>query len=114
MAATPLIDGKRDLCYIQGITKKKGAFRLDCFFAHIRPAQNGAEGAQQTICTHCRQAAEYAAQALAPSALSAAGYLAGLVHDMGKYTIRFQDYLLRGEGHRGSVNHTYAGVRLLL
>ena len=33
---------------------------------------------------------------------------------MGKYTIRFQDYLLRGEGHRGSVNHTFAGVRLLL
>lgn len=40
-------------------------------------------------------------------------YLAGLLHDMGKYTVRYQDYLekaARGEKvRRGSVNHTFCG-----
>ena len=91
---------------------------MDVFLAHIlnpSPGDPGeTEAARQTVRDHCRRTAEYAAQALAPVSLSTAGYLAGLVHDLGKYTSRFQTYLLRGEGTRGSVNHTFAGVRLLL
>lgn len=68
----------------------------------------------QTVRDHCRKAAEYASQALEPIGLSFAGYLAGLIHDAGKYTSQFQTYLREGEGRRGSVNHTFTGVRLLL
>ena len=78
------------------------------------PVKPGGEDSRQTVREHCRKAAEYAAQALEPAALSSGGYLAALVHDAGKYTARFQRYLLQGEGVRGSVNHTFAGVRLLL
>ncbi|MCD8008495.1 MAG: CRISPR-associated endonuclease Cas3'', partial [Clostridiales bacterium] len=44
--------------------------------------------------------------------------MAGLLHDCGKFTQAYQTYLWRavqGEPvRRGSVNHTFAGVRLLL
>ncbi len=84
---------------------------MDDFWAHIR---SGSEEAVQTVEEHCRNAAEYAAKTMEPTGLSSAGYLAGLVHDAGKYTNRFQTYLREGEGRRGSVNHTFAGVRMLL
>lgn len=87
---------------------------MDCFSAHIRRHLNGMPEANQSVSEHCRKTAEYAAQALVPTALSASGYLAGLVHDAGKYTVRFQDYLLNETEPRGSVNHTFSGVRLLL
>ena len=86
----------------------------DHFWAHVRPCQTGVEDSRQTVREHCRNAAKYAAQVLEPAALSSGGYLAALVHDAGKYTARFQRYLLQGEGSRGSVNHTFAGVQLLL
>lgn len=84
------------------------------FLAHIRRDLSGQPAEVQTIGQHCRNAARYAAQALEPVSLSAAGYLAGLVHDAGKYTTAFQDYLAGQAGRRGSVNHTFTGVRLLL
>lgn len=85
---------------------------MDDFLAHVR--KTGTEDSRQTVSTHCRKTAEYAAHALEPAALSAGGYLAGLIHDAGKYTLKFQRYLLQEKGARGSVNHTFAGVRLLL
>ncbi len=84
------------------------------FLAHIRRTADGEILASQTVREHCRKAAEYTARALEPVVLSASGYLAGLVHDAGKFSTSFQDYLLHGVGTRGSVNHTFAGVRLLL
>lgn len=87
---------------------------MDSYLAHIRKGEGGIPAALQTVSAHCRKAAEYAAQVLAPVSLSAGGYLAGLIHDAGKFTVRFQEYLQNGSGARGSVNHTFAGVRLLL
>lgn len=84
------------------------------YLAHIRDDPVCETRAAQTVEEHCRHTAAYAAQALEPAALSAGGYLAGLIHDAGKFTSRFQEYLLHGTGARGSVNHTFAGVRLLL
>ena len=84
------------------------------YSAHIRSGTNNAQPPVQTAADHCRQAAAYAAEVLEPVSLSACGYLAGLFHDAGKFTRRFQDYLLSGQGRRGSVNHTFAGVRFLL
>lgn len=82
--------------------------------AHIRRDTDGAPLSEQTVEEHCRNTASYAARALEPAGLSSSGYLAGLLHDAGKFTARFRDYLVSQSGARGSVNHTFAGVRLLL
>ncbi len=87
---------------------------MEDYLAHIRRDLSGRPIAVQTVRQHCHNTAEYAAQALEPVSLSASGYLAGLVHDAGKYTAGFQNYLAGQIGQRGSVNHTFAGVRLLL
>ena len=87
---------------------------MEEYLAHIRRDAGGQPTAVQTVSQHCHGTAKYAAQALKPVHLSAGGYLAGLVHDAGKYTASFQNYLINQIGQKGSVNHTFAGVRLLL
>lgn len=84
------------------------------YLAHIRKNTSGEPEASQTVAEHCRKTAEYAAQALEPAGLFASGFLAGLIHDAGKMTSQFQNYLIHGTGARGSVNHTFAGTRILL
>ena len=84
------------------------------YLAHILRDADGKILSEQTVCAHSRNTARYASDALAPVSLTACGYLAGLVHDVGKYTSRFQNYLINQVGQRGEVNHTFAGVRLLL
>lgn len=84
------------------------------YLAHIKRDANGRRLSEQTNAKHCRNAAQYASEALKPVHLSACGYAAGLLHDTGKFIQRFQDYLEDENGVRGSVNHTFAGVRLLL
>ena len=74
---------------------------------HIQPAWR-----------HCRNTARFASWALSPISLSDTAYLSGLLHDCGKFTCAFESYL-RKAAHgekviRGSVNHTFVGVRYLL
>lgn len=83
------------------------------FYAHIRQNDLG-EQERQTVVEHCRAAAEYAGQCLRAIGLEETGYFAGLVHDLGKMKAEFSDYLLYGQGVRGSVNHTFAGCRMIL
>lgn len=87
---------------------------MESYLAHIQRDPSGGITAIQSVSDHCHRTAKYAAEALEPVSLAACGYLAGLVHDAGKYTAGFQNYLLNQVGRRGSVNHTFAGVRLLL
>lgn len=68
----------------------------------------------QSAQEHCRNTAEYAADALRQVGLAKSGYLAGLLHDCGKFKEEFGRYLQDEHGVRGSVNHTFAGCRLLL
>ena len=86
-----------------------------CFPAHIR---NEGEPIVQTVRQHCEKTAEYTADALHAVGLEKTGYLLGLVHDCGKLTGKFSDYIQRaasGEAvRRGSVNHTFAAVKLIL
>ena len=83
------------------------------YFAHIRRLENGKEQ-RQTVTEHCRNTAAYAQKCVETVGLAQSAYLAGLLHDAGKCKAEFQDYLIDGEGLRGSVNHTFAGCRMIL
>lgn len=87
---------------------------MDSYLAHIQRDSSGVIIAVQSISEHCHSTARYAAAALESIGLSAAGKTAGLLHDLGKYSAQFQSYIKDGIGTRGMVNHTFAGVRLLL
>lgn len=86
----------------------------EVFYAHISDKNQ-----YQSARDHCRNAAHYASLALTPIGLSHTAYLAALLHDMGKFKKEFNDYLLDAAilhkpVKRGSVNHTFAGVRFVL
>ena len=54
---------------------------------------------EQTIKEHSEHVAQLAAHSLAGVGLSALGQLAGLLHDMGKYTRAFYDYIWQAYRH---------------
>lgn len=66
----------------------------------------------QTVEEHSRACALYASETPGISSLA---YLAGLLHDFGKYTSGFKQYIEKaasGEAvRRGSVNHSFAGAK---
>jgi CRISPR-associated endonuclease/helicase Cas3 len=86
------------------------------FPAHIRI--DGKVEKRQSVQDHCRDSAKIAQKTLSTIRLESSAYLAGLLHDAGKFTETFKDYIekvVHGESlPRGSVNHTFAGVRYLL
>ncbi len=86
------------------------------FPAHIRLGEG--DPAVQSVQEHCRETAQIAAETLRAIGLGSGAYLAGLLHDAGKFTQAFRYYLecaARGEPvSRGRVNHTFAGTRYLL
>ena len=73
---------------------------------------------EQTAAEHCRKTAEYAGECLRGIGLAAPGYLAGLLHDFGKFQSTYQEYLEKAAAgepvKRGSVIHTFQGCRMLL
>ena len=82
------------------------------FLAHIRQGERGSEN--QSAVDHCRNTAAYAGDCLRDVGLGDTGHLLGLIHDCGKFKREFQEYLVDPNGVRGSVNHTFAAVRLML
>lgn len=89
----------------------------EVFPAHILIDKRKSEHIQ-TVGEHCCNVARYTRETLMPLGLPSTGELAGLIHDAGKFCRAFSEYIyhaVRGEPvRRGSVNHTFAGVRLLL
>lgn len=89
---------------------------MEEYIAHI--TKHGEKNVTQTVQQHCRQTAKYAAQNLRWIGLTYTAMLCGLLHDMGKFTAAFNDYINKsscGEKViRGSVNHTFCGVIYLL
>lgn len=86
------------------------------FPAHIKIKEG--QAVIQDVQTHCRNTAELAHACLESVGLGKTAYLAGLLHDCGKFTQVFSEYIqkaVNGEDvKRGSVNHTFAGVKFLL
>ena len=84
------------------------------YYAHI--SEDGLR--RQTVEEHSQRTAEYAAACLRVRGLEKTAYLTGRLHDPGKLTMGYNDYLqsaARGDPvRRGSVVHTFAGVRFLL
>ena len=85
--------------------------------AHIR-ITDCKERLIQSVKEHSEATASFAAKCLEPAYLNRTGYLAGLIHDMGKLQHFFSEYITKaadGESVRkGSVIHTFQGCRLLL
>lgn len=88
----------------------------ELFPAHIRITDDSEE--VQSVQEHCMNTARYAADALKDCNLFHTAYLAGLLHDMGKFKQEFKDYIEKSAHDEpvtpGSVNHTFAGVRYVL
>ena len=82
------------------------------------PAHINKDGTVQTVAQHCGNTARIAGNSLRRLGLSDSAYLAGLLHDAGKCTENFREYIEKvshGEDvRRGSVIHTFAAVRFLL
>ena len=72
----------------------------------------------QTCTEHSRSVAALAKGILLPCGLGTAGYLAGLLHDCGKFTDEFDAYIHKASSgervRKGSVIHTFAGVRCMM
>ena len=87
------------------------------FPAHIKLTENGT--IVQSVGEHCRNTAHYAGNCLCSAGLAVLAFLAGLLHDMGKYKEEYRSYLKSqvfgtGGPAKGSVIHTFAAVRFLL
>lgn len=80
------------------------------YTAHIRKNDK----AEQSVETHCRQTAELAAGYAECSGLKKTAELAGILHDIGKFTDTFNDYI-HGDTtfRRGELDHAFAGARYL-
>lgn len=83
------------------------------YYAHI----DIKNGRKQTLSEHLYNVAERAREILAPFGMGNTGYLIGLLHDMGKFSTQFQQYLLKAanqeEVTRGSVIHSTCGMKYL-
>ena len=83
------------------------------YLAHIK--EDGKGGViEQTVKEHCVNVANYTSNCLDGVGLNNTGYLIGLLHDAGKCKEEFQQYIINNVGVRGSVNHTFAGTRMIL
>ena len=65
---------------------------MTCYPAHFRQSA-GSSVEIQTVPEHSRNTAEIASARLCSVHLAKAGYLAGLLHDQGKFSAAFQEYM---------------------
>ena len=80
------------------------------FAAHIRASDK----AVQTVGEHCKNTASLAESYLVDLDLANAGKIIGLLHDAGKLTKEFDDYINgASKAARGSIDHSYAGAKYL-
>ncbi len=87
------------------------------FPAHIREDASG-QHIIQSVSEHLVNTAKWSSKLAESIGLEATMRVLGLVHDIGKYTPEFMQYITKAANHekviRGSVNHTFSGVQFLL
>lgn len=87
--------------------------KFEQFIAHARENKD-----IQTVSEHCKNTAEYCSGITKALGLEKLGYYIGIIHDSGKYSNEFQEYIkkaVNGEKvRRGSVNHTFSAVAYTL
>ncbi len=88
-------------------TQYKRGKGMEVYIAHINEA-----GEIQTVKDHLQGTAERAKQFAAEFGCGEAGYLCGLMHDIGKYSVEFQKRI-RDPEHTRKVDHATAGAREL-
>lgn len=83
------------------------------YIAHFRKK----DGIEQPLSLHLQEAAEISQENGLSLGIPTLCYLAGILHDSGKYTEKFQTYLLKAkageEVKRGSVDHSTYGGKLI-
>jgi len=91
------------------------------FIAHVRSSDK----ATQTVAEHLQEVADIAKKLAAKINVPEAGELIGLLHDFGKYSKSFQDYIQSGTGLidpdsedfvnagalKGKIDHSTAGAQ---
>ena len=83
---------------------------MEAYYAHIAE-----DGRKQSVKEHLMGTAKRAVSCLASAGFEKTAYLAGLIHDMGKFTSAFQEYIKNADcSKRGSVIHTFQGCRYFL
>ena len=84
--------------------------------AHLRLVEKSEppEYDEQTLKAHNENSGKYAAEALRCIKLDKVGSFCGNIHDLGKATKKFFDYIQPDNTlRRGEVNHTFAAVRYI-
>ena len=86
----------------------------DCCVAHVSRPQTGDSFRAQPLSEHLRNVAELTSFAAAKVGLPLAGHLVGLLHDFGKYSKEFQNYILSAAscilpGEPGYRSHRFQG-----
>lgn len=91
------------------MTHKKGEIITE-YVAHRRE-----DGEEQSVFAHLNEAAAIAADCLSSCELSNTAHLSSLLHDLGKYTSEFQEYICSSRvAPRGTVIHSFQGCQFLL
>lgn len=100
------------------VTKPAGVVPVKQYLAHVRQDKDGSF-VIHNLEEHLRAVADLAGEFALTFGHSDWGQLAGLWHDLGKYSSAFQGYIARGsgfdpeahiEGGKGRVNHSSAGA----
>ncbi len=80
------------------------------YAAHIR----GSDNAEQTVREHCENVSRIAGEYAEDFNMSALAKIAGILHDSGKLTFDFNEYIhSRGGFSRGEIDHSYSGARYI-
>lgn len=97
--------------------------QINCFIAHVREKDNEV----QTLESHLLGVAGLSKQTATKMGMSEAGELIGLLHDLGKYSQQFQQYIgsatgcinpdeddyVDAKGLKGTIDHSTAGAQAI-